>query len=98
MLTSEACVFIGIPIAAAAGNAQGPWLEAIESRLAATSKVLGAMKAMKMTGLANRVSSLLSHLRLSEIHASRRYRIMTIADLAVCKCSLLQLLASGVRA
>ncbi|GJN77161.1 hypothetical protein PLIIFM63780_000650 [Purpureocillium lilacinum] len=72
------CLIAGIPLAKAAGDAQIPWLEAIEVRLAATAKALGATKAIKMTGLADIVSSQIRGLRLSEIRASRRYRVLNI--------------------
>jgi hypothetical protein len=54
-------------------------------RLAATTKVLGAMKAIKMTGLTDTISAILATLRLSEIRSSRRHRILTVLQLAVCK-------------
>ncbi|OBT89053.1 hypothetical protein VE02_02018 [Pseudogymnoascus sp. 03VT05] len=69
---------VGLPLAKAAGNAQIPWLEAIEDRLAATAKVLGPMKAIKSTGLTDIVSSQVGDLRLAEIHASLRHRVLTI--------------------
>ncbi|POR38791.1 Canalicular multispecific organic anion transporter 2 [Tolypocladium paradoxum] len=72
------CLVLGLPLAKAAGNAQTPWLEAIEDRLEATAKALGSMKAIKMTGLADIVSSKIANLRLSEIRASRRHRILNI--------------------
>ncbi|KAF4592615.1 ABC transporter [Ophiocordyceps camponoti-floridani] len=72
------CVVIGIPIAKAAGNAQTPWLEAIEERLAATSKALNAMKPIKMTGLADIVSSQIANYRILEIRASLRHRVLNI--------------------
>lgn len=76
---------VGIPIARAAGNAQGAWLEAIERRLAVTTKVLGAMKAIKMSGLAEAISLRLSGLRFLEIRASRRHRILNIFVTIACK-------------
>lgn len=79
------CLILGLPIARAAGNAQTPWLEAIEVRLAATAKALGAMKAIKMTGLADIVSSKIASLRISEIRASRRHRILDILVFVTCK-------------
>ncbi|OBT64152.1 hypothetical protein VE03_06254 [Pseudogymnoascus sp. 23342-1-I1] len=72
------CLLIGLPLAKAAGNAQTPWLEAIEDRLAATAKVLGAMKAIKATGLTDIVSSRVENLRLAEIHASLRHRVLIV--------------------
>lgn len=72
------CLVIGVPLATAAGNAQTPWLEAIEERLAVTAKVLGSMKAIKMSGLAETVSEKIAALRQGEIRASLRYRILEI--------------------
>ncbi|XP_044717675.1 ABC transporter domain-containing protein [Hirsutella rhossiliensis] len=72
------CLVAGIPLAKAAGNAQTPWLEAIEERLAATSKALNAMKPIKMTGLADIVSSQIATSRLAEIRASLRHRVLNI--------------------
>ncbi|KFY47652.1 hypothetical protein V495_01884 [Pseudogymnoascus sp. VKM F-4514 (FW-929)] len=72
------CLLIGLPIAKAAGNAQTPWLEAIEDRLAETAKVLGAMKTIKLTGLTDIVSTRVGNLRLAEIHASLRHRVLII--------------------
>ncbi|KAJ6784449.1 hypothetical protein PWT90_09718 [Aphanocladium album] len=68
----------GLPIAGAAGNAQSPWLDAIEDRLSVTAKALGSMKAVKMTGLGDLVSTTLTRLRLEEIRASLRYRVLNI--------------------
>ena len=82
---SSVCLLIGLPLAKAAGNAQTPWLEAIEDRLAATAKVLGAMKAIKLTGLTDIVSSRVGNLRLAEIHASLRHRVLIIFSAVICK-------------
>ena len=75
-----------MPLAKAAGNAQTPWLEAIEDRLEATAKALGSMKAIKMTGLADMVSSEIANLRIAEIRASRRHRILNVLVFIACKC------------
>ncbi|KAH8659923.1 ABC transporter [Xylariales sp. PMI_506] len=70
------CLMVGIPLAAAAANAQVPWLEAIQERLTATSKTLGSLKPVKLSGLSKIASSGIASLRQAEIHASRRHRIM----------------------
>ncbi|KAF5128306.1 ABC transporter gloK [Metarhizium anisopliae] len=72
------CLIAAVPLARAAGNAQIPWLEAIETRLTATAKALGSMKAIKMTGLADIVSSRIAGLRMDEIKASRRHRVLNV--------------------
>lgn len=69
-------VIVSAPIATAAGNAQNPWLEAIEERLASTVQALGSVKAIKATGLTQHVHSVITALRIAEIAKSRRYRIL----------------------
>ncbi len=76
---------MGIPLAAAAGNAQTPWLEAIEDRLAVTAKTLSAMKSLRMTGLTSLVSPKIAKLRTEEIAASRHYRLLDILVTLACK-------------
>ncbi|EFR02843.1 hypothetical protein MGYG_05844 [Nannizzia gypsea CBS 118893] len=82
-----ACLIIGAPLAKAAADAQIPWLEAIEIRLAATGKSLGSTKAIKMTGLADIVSSRIRSLRLDEIRASLRHRVYSILVFATAFAS-----------
>jgi ATP-binding cassette, subfamily C (CFTR/MRP), member 1 len=85
MTLLSACLLLGLPLAKAAGNAQVPWLEAIEERLAITAQALSAMKAIKMAGLAGIVSSQVANLRISEIRASRRHRTLNVLVFIVCK-------------
>lgn len=88
LMSCPVCLVVGLPIAGAAGNAQTPWLEAIEARLAVTAKALGSMKAIKMTGLAEIVSATIRQLRLDEIHASLRWRVLNIFVTISCEyCS-----------
>lgn len=82
------CLLGGLPLAGAAGNAQTPWLEAIEDRLAATAKALGSVKSIKMMGLADVVSTTIRQLRLDEIHASLRWRVLNIFVTISCKSCL----------
>lgn len=72
------CLSVGIPIASAAGNAQVPWLEAIEKRLAVTSKMLGTMKAIRMAGLTRTIHAIVSNLRIKEIRSSRAFRLLSV--------------------
>ncbi|GLI78089.1 hypothetical protein PoHVEF18_006388 [Penicillium ochrochloron] len=71
------CLIIGIPLAIASGKAQGTWLEAVEERVAVTSKVLGVMKSIKMTGLTEVISNNIRGLRSQEINASFTFRLYT---------------------
>ncbi|KAJ5364163.1 P-loop containing nucleoside triphosphate hydrolase protein [Penicillium cataractarum] len=72
------CLIIGIPLAVVSGNAQGVWLEAVEERVAVTSKVLGVMKSIKMTGLTQVISNNIRQLRSQEIRASFFFRLYTV--------------------
>ena len=79
------CLLAGVPLARASGNAQVPWLEAIEERLASTAKALGAMKAIKMTGLADIIAFQIANLRIAEVRASLRHRTLNIFVAIACK-------------
>ncbi|KAJ5748330.1 uncharacterized protein N7511_010026 [Penicillium nucicola] len=78
-----ACLAAGIPLAVVSGNAQGTWLEAVEERVAVTSKVLGVMKNIKMTGLTETISRNLRDLRAAEIEASFKYRVYGVIRLTL---------------
>jgi ATP-binding cassette subfamily C (CFTR/MRP) protein 1 len=82
------CLIAGMPLAVASGNAQGSWLEAIEKRIAVTSKMLGAMKGIKMTGLTDSVSVSVTKHRMDEIRASRRFRLYGVLVVTLCLTSL----------
>jgi hypothetical protein len=70
-------------LAVVSGNAQGTWLEAVEERVAVTSKVLGVMKNIKMTGLTETISRSLQDLRAAEIEASFKYRLLGVIRLTL---------------
>ncbi|KAJ5629255.1 P-loop containing nucleoside triphosphate hydrolase protein [Penicillium herquei] len=77
------CLAAAIPFAIATGNAQGKWLEAVEERVAVTSKVLGVMKNVKMTGLTDIVANTLRNLRLGEISSSRPFRLLNVLNVTI---------------
>ncbi|KAJ5960301.1 uncharacterized protein N7479_007451 [Penicillium vulpinum] len=72
---ASTAVVVCVPLAVACGKAQGIWLEAVEERVTVTSKVLGVMKNIKMTGLTETISSSLRDLRSAEIDASFPFRL-----------------------
>ncbi|KAG6087196.1 hypothetical protein E4U15_008222 [Claviceps sp. LM218 group G6] len=86
-IACKLCLAVGIPIATAAGNAQVPWLEAIEKRLAVTSKTLGNMKAIRMTGLTDAIHKFISSLRAQEIQASRLFRLLSVLQTGAANCT-----------
>lgn len=67
-----------------AGNAQGIWLEAIEKRIAVTSKALGAIKGIKMTGLSSSLATTIEALRAREIRSSRPFRLYDVLVVVMC--------------
>ena len=60
---------------------QALWLEAIERRISATTKMLGSMKRIKMCGLADILFDNLHGLRLQELEISRRFRRLLIGSM-----------------
>lgn len=77
-----------------ATKAQLVWVRSIQTRIDATSKMLGGMKAVKMLGLTDRMRSLVQQLRVDEIKSSMWYRKIIIIRLTLGKGS--EVLAPGV--
>lgn len=61
-------------IAKGMSAAQKLWLEAIQSRIDVTAHNLGAMRSIKLLGLASHVSSLIQGFRVNEVKLSSRFR------------------------
>ncbi|CEJ89530.1 hypothetical protein VHEMI05371 [[Torrubiella] hemipterigena] len=55
------------------------WIKSIQTRVAATSVVLGQLKGIKMTGLAPTVGDKLQGLRVDELQKSKKSRVYQIA-------------------
>ena len=81
------CLIAGVPLAVSCGEAQGVWLEAVEERVAVTSRVLGVMKSVKMTGLTETISNSLRDLRSAEINSSFRFRLYEALGVTLCERS-----------
>lgn len=79
-------VFVGITsqISGLAKVAQRRWIEKIQERLKATSSMLDNIKAIKMLGLTNVMSSDIQRLRGDEIKASTAYRKVLLSILLLC--------------
>ncbi|UKZ82921.1 hypothetical protein TrVFT333_010721 [Trichoderma virens FT-333] len=73
-------VFIGatLPLSASTSTAQRLWVEKVEDRLRLTSHVLENIKAVKMLGLSEKLSSIIQGLRQTEIAASTAFRKLLI--------------------
>ena len=72
--------FVGLTIAVlpAAGKRQNIWLKALETRIAATTQALQAMKGVKMTGIGPIVRKDLIGLRRIESRKLRRFRYILL--------------------
>ncbi|KZL81674.1 abc transporter [Colletotrichum incanum] len=73
---------ISIPI----GKSQANWVRASQDRVTTTSKVLGSIKSLKISGLSDFVFSLIRDLRTKELQVSERYRKLLGATLVLMIC------------
>lgn len=55
-------------------QAQAAWIQAIQRRVAVTVDLVNGAKGVKMSGLVDRLLTILTGLRLDEVSASKRYR------------------------
>ena len=60
---------------------QGVWLEAMEKRIGATTTILGAMKRIKMCGLAETIFDSVHSLRIKELSISEGFRRLLIGSM-----------------
>ncbi|KAI8306537.1 ABC transporter atnG [Colletotrichum sp. SAR11_59] len=76
-------VFIAImsKISVASRTAQMRWIEKIQERLRVITIVLGEMKAVKMLGLTDVMSTTIQRLRTNEINTSKSFRKLLVATL-----------------
>ncbi|KFA49912.1 hypothetical protein S40293_01213 [Stachybotrys chartarum IBT 40293] len=65
------------------GKAQTSWIGASESRITATSKTLGSIKWLKISGLSDMAFAIIRRLRKQEINVSRRYRFLFSVTMAI---------------
>jgi ATP-binding cassette, subfamily C (CFTR/MRP), member 1 len=65
-------VFVAIPT----GKAQALWTKASQDRVTATSKTLGSIKWLRISGLNDMAFSLIRKLRAREMEVSLRFRLL----------------------
>jgi hypothetical protein len=58
------------------GTAQALWIAASQSRVTATSKTLGSIKWIKVSGLNDMAFALIRRLRTAELAVSLRFRLL----------------------
>lgn len=64
-------------------NRQALWLQAIETRISATTTMLGSMKGIKMTGLKNVMFNSIHALRIAELNISKGFRRLLIWNMGI---------------
>jgi hypothetical protein len=65
--------------------AQRVWIENVERRLGVTTVMIGAMRTVKMLGLSELMSNIISNFRRVEIASSSRYRKVLIGIIFFCE-------------
>ncbi|MCJ1282186.1 hypothetical protein MMC26_001509 [Xylographa opegraphella] len=83
IVIAMACAVFAVILSAMSRNRQKIWLEAIEARVDATSKMLGSMKGVKMRGLTTKLFSIIQGMKEDEIKKSQKFRELLIAAAAV---------------
>ncbi|KDN69811.1 putative ABC transporter [Colletotrichum sublineola] len=68
-------------VSVASRTAQMRWIEKIQERLRVTTAMLGEMKAVKMLGLTDVMSTTIQRLRTDEINTSKSFRRLLVATL-----------------
>ena len=83
IIIAMACAIFAVILSAMSRNRQKIWLEAIEARVDATSRMLGSMKGVKMRGLTTKLFSIIQSMKEEEIKKSQKFRELLIAAAAV---------------
>lgn len=78
-------MFGAVAISSLAGARQAIWLEAIQTRVDATAQMLGTMKGVKMTGLTDKLFTMIRRHRDQEITKSQKFRELLIVMVGICK-------------
>ncbi|KAK7997810.1 hypothetical protein PG989_005850 [Apiospora arundinis] len=79
-----AFIAAGSKISVATKIAQKHWIERIQERLRVTTTMLDDMKAVRMLGLTDFMSSIIQQLREDEINTSKSFRRLLVATLLLC--------------
>ena len=58
-------------------------MQAIQKRVGVTTEIIGSIKAVKMTGLSEKVSEQIQGLRNFELEESKRFRQAQIANILI---------------
>lgn len=76
LVVVAACAACSTALARLTGPRQRAWMEEIQRRVGLTSAVVGQMKGLKMSGLAGPVGGLIQQMRVDELRAGARFRMI----------------------
>lgn len=76
LVVVAACAACSTALARLTGPRQRAWMEEIQRRVGLTSAVVGQMKGLKMSGLAGPVGRLIQQMRVDELRAGARFRMI----------------------
>ncbi|KID84399.1 ABC transporter, transmembrane domain, type 1 [Metarhizium guizhouense ARSEF 977] len=82
------CASLGAVVASGSPVAQKAWLDSIQIRLAATASMLNVMKAVKMTGLADKLAKTITNIREREVQVSFGYRLVLLKIVSISYLSI----------
>ena len=74
ILCSAIMSWVGV----SAGKKQVHWMEKIQNRVGLTSKVIGSMKQLKISGMAEPVGKLIHALRVEELDIGNKFRMIQV--------------------
>ncbi|PWY72279.1 putative multidrug resistance-associated protein [Aspergillus heteromorphus CBS 117.55] len=83
-----ACILGTRPISSRTGPAQKAWVGKVQTRIAATSAMLGDMKAVQMLGLTDVLFGLITKLRQAELATSSHFRRLFISMVVISNIPL----------
>ncbi|KAJ5702452.1 ATP-binding cassette transporter [Penicillium malachiteum] len=76
-------VLAAAPLSSRMGQAQGQWVERVQSRVSMTSNMLRDIKSVKMLGLSGVMYTAITKLRQAELETSKRFRNFLIVEIAL---------------
>lgn len=84
---SLVALFITGCVSIPTGTAQAAWFKASEERVSATTKLLGSIKWIKISGLNDMAFNMVQKLRTHELQVSKKFRVLLGITLVLCTCT-----------
>ncbi|KAL2020583.1 hypothetical protein VTK56DRAFT_8171 [Thermocarpiscus australiensis] len=77
------CIVCSSVLARSAGPRQKQWMEKIQKRVGLTSSIIGQMKNLKMSGLAEAVEQSIQSMRVDELKSGAKFRTVQVLNAVV---------------